>query len=227
MKKSFFVLVLLLMIFMVSGCTSTKPTITEEPKSENKTVKKEEIKEEKKTDSTLEDYINNNKMKNVTIKTNFGEIKIELDLENAPISSANFKRYIEEGFYTNTIFHRVMDGFMIQGGGFDVDKNQKSTHEPIKNEADNGLKNDRGTIAMARTGIIDSATSQFFINHIDNDFLNFKAPNVREYGYAVFGHVTEGMDVVDAIAKVKVANNGGHQNWPVEAVIIESITIDE
>lgn len=161
-------------------------------------------------------------MKNpvVVMETSKGNIEIELNEEQAPISTKNFLDYVNEGFYDGLIFHRVMDGFMIQGGGFNKDMNEKPTKEPIKNEADNGLKNDRGTIAMARTMVVDSATSQFFINVVDNDFLNFQAPNPQGYGYAVFGKVTNGMDVVDEIKSVQTTTKGMHQNVPVEPIII-------
>jgi cyclophilin family peptidyl-prolyl cis-trans isomerase len=163
----------------------------------------------------------------VRMQTNQGEITIELDAENAPISSENFLAYTKDGFYAQTIFHRVIPGFMIQGGGFTVQMAQKKTKGPIKNEADNGLKNLRGTLAMARTQIVDSATCQFFINLADNQFLDHqgKAPNT--YGYAVFGRVTEGMEVVDQIAKLKTGNFGQHQDVPKEPVIIQSVTLVE
>lgn len=136
----------------------------------------------------------------VIIETSMGKIEVELNAEKAPISVENFLNYVEMGFYDGTIFHRVINNFMIQGGGFDKFMQKKTTQAQIKNEAKNGLKNDRGTLAMARTGVVDSATSQFFINHKDNDFLNHGG---RDYGYAVFGKVTKGMDVVDAIARVR------------------------
>ena len=156
----------------------------------------------------------------VTIKTSKGDIKLELDAAAAPETVKNFLSYVEEGFYKGTIFHRVIPGFMIQGGGMDVNFNQKATHAPIKNEAANQLPNKRGTIAMARTMIVDSATSQFFINLEDNDFLNFKAPTPQFYGYCVFGKVVEGMEVVDAIAEVKTSSHGMHQDVPVENIEI-------
>ncbi len=161
----------------------------------------------------------------VLIKTNKGEFTVKLDGDKAPITVKNFLEYVNEGYYSNTLFHRVIPGFMVQGGGFDKDFNQKKTHAPIKNEANNGLKNKRGSIAMARTSDPDSASSQFFINLVDNDFLNFTSATPSGYGYAVFGEVTEGMEVVDAIAKVKTANRNGHQNVPVEDVFIESVTV--
>jgi peptidyl-prolyl cis-trans isomerase B (cyclophilin B) len=161
----------------------------------------------------------------VLIKTNKGDITVKLDGDKAPITVENFLAYTNEGFYNDTIFHRVIPGFMIQGGGFDKNFNQKKTKDPIKNEGANGLKNKRGTLAMARTSDPNSATAQFFINLSDNDFLNYTSATPQGYGYAVFGEVTEGMDVVDAIAKVKTANRNGHQNVPVEDVVIESVTV--
>lgn len=157
----------------------------------------------------------------VKLHTNFGTISIELDTEKAPITTANFLDYVNSGFYANTIFHRVIDGFMIQGGGFEPGMSQKATKAPIKNEANNGLKNSIYTIAMARTPNPDSASSQFFINVNDNDFLNFSAPTTQGWGYCVFGKVVEGTEVVDAIRKVKTGNRAGHQDVPVEDVIIE------
>lgn len=153
----------------------------------------------------------------VVLETSLGSIEIELDAEKAPISAANFLAYVDSGHYDGTIFHRVIPDFMIQGGGFDPSMSQKPTKAPIENEAKNGLRNRRGTLAMARTNVVDSATSQFFINLKDNDFLDHSG---RDYGYAVFGRVTSGMDVVDKIAAVKTANRGGHQNVPVEPVKI-------
>lgn len=155
----------------------------------------------------------------VIFSTSLGDIKIELFEEQAPLSVANFLRYVDEGFFDGTIFHRVIPGFMIQGGGFTGDMEQKATHKPIKNEADNGLKNERGTLAMARTQVVDSATSQFFINLTNNSFLNHGG---RDFGYAVFGRVVDGMDVVDQIAKVRTGDNGHHQNVPLEPVVVNS-----
>jgi peptidyl-prolyl cis-trans isomerase B (cyclophilin B) len=157
----------------------------------------------------------------VKLHTNFGTISIELDAEKAPITTANFLEYVNNGFYANTIFHRVIDGFMIQGGGFEPGMTQKPTNAPIKNEANNGLRNSIYTIAMARTPNPDSASSQFFINVNDNDFLNFTAPTAQGWGYCVFGKVVEGTEVVDAIRKVKTGSKAGHQDVPVEDVIIE------
>ncbi|MBT4522309.1 MAG: peptidyl-prolyl cis-trans isomerase [Halieaceae bacterium] len=163
----------------------------------------------------------------VIIQTTFGDIKLELDAEKAPKTVANFLNYVQDGFYDGTIFHRVIDNFMIQGGGFDLDMNQKSCGEPIANEADNGLKNDHGTIAMARTSDPDSATAQFFINISDNDFLNHTGKNTQGWGYAVFGKVTDGEDVLTKIRAVATGSRGGHQDVPAENVIIESITVSD
>jgi cyclophilin family peptidyl-prolyl cis-trans isomerase len=155
----------------------------------------------------------------IEFKTSKGIFKVQLFDKQAPLSVENFLRYVDEGFFDGTIFHRVIAGFMIQGGGLTADLKDKKGHEPIKNEATNGLKNKRGTLAMARTNDINSATSQFFINLVDNDFLDNKAGN---YGYAVFGRVDSGMEVVDAIAAVKTGNQGRYQDVPTEAVVIES-----
>ncbi len=160
----------------------------------------------------------------ITIKTNHGDISVELFDEKAPISCENFRQYARDGHFDGTIFHRVMPNFMIQGGGMDENLRSRPTREPIKNEADNGEPNVRGTLAMARTAVVDSATSQFFINLRDNDFLNNGS---RDFGYAVFGKVTDGMDVVDAIAAVKTGNRAGHGDVPVETVTIVEVTIDD
>jgi len=156
----------------------------------------------------------------VVLHTNHGDITIALAADKAPQTVANFLRYVDDGFFDETIFHRVIPGFMIQGGGFTADMSQKRTHEPIRNEADNGLKNARGTLAMARTSDPHSATAQFFINLTDNEFLDFKSASGNGWGYAVFGRVVDGMDVVDAIAKVATGNRGMHQDVPKESVII-------
>lgn len=161
----------------------------------------------------------------ITLHTNFGDIVVELDFDNAPKTAENFKQYAEDGFYNGTIFHRVIDGFMIQGGGFDKDMEQKETRDPIENEADNGLKNDNGTLAMARTMDPHSASAQFFINVKDNGFLNHTAKNTQGWGYCVFGKVTDGMDVVNKIKGVKTGNHGSYQDVPVESVIIENVTV--
>lgn len=156
----------------------------------------------------------------IELHTSKGVITVELDTEKAPNTAANFKQYVEEGFYDGTIFHRVIPGFMIQGGGMTADMKEKDTHAPIKNEADNGLLNKKYTVAMARTNDPHSATAQFFINAKDNDFLNFKSPSTSGWGYCVFGKVVKGMDVVDAIEKVKTGTKGWHDDVPLEAVTI-------
>jgi peptidyl-prolyl cis-trans isomerase B (cyclophilin B) len=161
----------------------------------------------------------------VKLTTNYGDITLELNAEKAPITVANFLQYVESGFYENVIFHRVIDGFMIQGGGFDLNMKQKPTLDEIKNEANNGLANDKYTIAMARTAVPDSASSQFFINAADNDFLNHTAPTSSGWGYCVFGKVVEGMDVVDKIIKVKTTSKAGHRDVPAEPVIIEKASV--
>lgn len=163
----------------------------------------------------------------VRIETSMGDIVLELDAVNAPMTVANFIDYANDGYYEGTIFHRVIDGFMIQGGGLTADMRDKSSKRaPIKNEAANGLKNDRGTVAMARTQVVDSATSQFFINVGENSFLNHTAPTPQGFGYAVFGKVTDGMDVVDAIRQVKTGNKGMHQDVPLETITIAKVTVE-
>lgn len=163
----------------------------------------------------------------VALNTNFGRIVLELDEVNAPKTSANFVEYVKSGHYNGTIFHRVIPNFMIQGGGFEANMNQKSTKASIENEANNGLKNDIGTIAMARTQDPHSASAQFFINTKKNDFLNHSSKTVQGWGYAVFGKVVEGMDVVTAIEKVRTGNKGYHGDVPVEPVVIESAEVVE
>jgi peptidyl-prolyl cis-trans isomerase B (cyclophilin B) len=163
----------------------------------------------------------------VKMTTNYGDFVITLDADKAPKTVANFLTYVKEGFYNNTVFHRVIDGFMIQGGGFEPGMKQKQTHAPIENEANNGLKNDKYTLAMARTSDPQSATAQFFINVADNDFLNFTAPTANGWGYAVFGKVTEGTDVIDKIKGVKTGNSGFHQNVPLQDVVIEKAEVLE
>jgi len=160
----------------------------------------------------------------ITIKTSHGDISVELFDEKAPLSCENFRQYVTDGHFSDTIFHRVIPNFMIQCGGMDENMDSKPTRDPIKNEADNGEKNERGTLAMARTGVVDSATSQFFINLNNNDFLNHGG---RDFGYAVFGKVSDGMDVVDAIGGVSTGNQGGHQDVPVEPVKILEVTISK
>jgi peptidyl-prolyl cis-trans isomerase B (cyclophilin B) len=166
-------------------------------------------------------------MSKVQLHTNQGVITIELDAEKAPKSVENFLSYVRKGHYDNTIFHRVIKNFMVQGGGFEPGMKQKGTDAPIENEAGNGLKNDRYTVAMARTNAPHSATAQFFINVVDNDFLNFTSPTPQGFGYAVFGKVVEGTDVVDQIKGVRTGSSGFHQDVPLEDVVIEKATIVE
>lgn len=162
----------------------------------------------------------------VIMSTSLGDIRIQLDSEKAPVTTRNFLEYVNEGFYDGLIFHRVIPGFMIQGGGFDPEMEQKTTRAPIKNEAANGLPNKTGSIAMARTNVVDSATAQFFINVKDNDFLNHRSQSADGFGYAVFGQVIDGMDVVRAIEKVRTANRGFHQDVPAETVTIVSVRLE-
>jgi cyclophilin family peptidyl-prolyl cis-trans isomerase len=163
----------------------------------------------------------------VVLDTSLGAIHVELNPEKAPITVQNFLDYVKAGHYDGTIFHRVMPNFMIQGGGMTADMKEKRSNRPIKNEATNGLKNERGTLAMARTSVVDSATAQFFINHKDNTFLNHSAPTAQGFGYAVFGKVIQGMDVVDRIAGVRTSTKGSHENVPVEPVVINSARVQE
>ncbi|KAB2308181.1 peptidyl-prolyl cis-trans isomerase [Betaproteobacteria bacterium SCN2] len=161
----------------------------------------------------------------VKLHTSKGVITLELDAEKAPVTVENFLQYVRDGFYDNTIFHRVIDGFMIQGGGFEPGMSQKPTRAPIKNEAANGLVNDAYTIAMARTSVPDSATAQFFINVANNSFLNHTAPTPQGYGYAVFGKVVEGREIVDVIKKIRTGNRAGHQDVPMEDIVITKAEI--
>ncbi|MGZ0078594.1 peptidylprolyl isomerase [Methylomonas sp. BW4-1] len=180
--------------------------------------------------STLS-FATENKMSNthskVKLTTSLGDVVIQLEDEKAPVSAANFLAYVKQGFYAGTIFHRVIPGFMAQGGGFDTSFKQKETNAPIKNEADNGLKNKRGTLAMARTNDPHSATAQFFINYKDNSFLDHTSPSPSGWGYAVFGEVIEGMDVVDAMAKQATGNRGPHQDVPKTDIVIEKAEVIE
>ena len=173
-------------------------------------------------------YPEEDQMSLITISTSAGEIHLELDADNAPITVANFLKLAEDGYYAGTIFHRIIEGFMVQGGGLDEDMTPKPTNtDPIQNEANNGLKNDRGTIAMARTMDPHSATGQFFINHKDNDFLNHTTETSQGWGYAVFGSVIDGMDVVDQIALSTTSTVGGYADAPLEPTIIHSVTVSE
>ena len=182
----------------------------------------------KKSDEVEVPIIKEISMTQVTIKTSAGDIQLELNGEKAPTTVKNFVDIANSGYFEGTIFHRVINGFMVQGGGLNADMSDKSSGTaPIQNEANNGLTNDRGTIAMARTGDPHSATSQFFINHKDNGFLNHTGENSQGWGYAVFGKVTEGLDVVDQIADVATGSSGGHQDVPLEVITIESVTVSE
>jgi peptidyl-prolyl cis-trans isomerase B (cyclophilin B) len=173
-------------------------------------------------------YPQEDQMSLVTISTSAGDIHLELDTENAPITVANFLQLAKDGYYNGTIFHRIIDGFMVQGGGLDENMAPKPTGtEPIQNEANNGLKNDRGTLAMARTMDPHSATGQFFINHKDNDFLNHTSETSQGWGYAVFGSVIDGMDIVDQIALSTTSTVGGYADAPLEPTIINSVTVSE
>ncbi len=165
--------------------------------------------------------MNEKKNPAVRLQTTLGDITIELDNERAPETAVNFLAYVREGFYDGTVFHRVIDGFMIQGGGMTTDLKTKQNRAPIRNEANNGLKNQRGTVAMARTQVVDSATSQFFINLADNDFLDHRNSTPAGFGYAVFGRVTDGMETVDAIRKVPTGRSGMHEDVPLQPVVIE------
>lgn len=162
----------------------------------------------------------------IILKTNLGEIKVNLDFENAPKTAANFQQYVEDGFYNSTVFHRVIKGFMAQGGGFATGMEEKSTNENIKNEANNGVKNKRGSLAMARTQDPHSASAQFFINLADNDFLNFTSESTQGWGYCVFGEVVEGMDIVDKMTLVETGRSGFHDDVPKDEIIIESATVE-
>ena len=173
-------------------------------------------------------YPEEDQMSLVTISTSAGDIHLELDADNAPITVANFLKLAKDGYYSGTIFHRIIDGFMVQGGGLDENMTPKPTNtDPILNEANNGLKNDRGSIAMARTMDPHSATGQFFINHKDNDFLNHTAETSQGWGYAVFGSVIDGMDVVDQIALTTTSTVGGYADAPLEPTVINSVTVSE
>lgn len=163
----------------------------------------------------------------VNLKTNYGDISLELDAAKAPITVENFLQYVRDGFFDNTIFHRVIDGFMIQGGGFEPGMNQKATRAAIKNEADNGLKNEAYTVAMARTPDPNSATAQFFINVSNNDFLNYTSPTPQGWGYCVFGKVVAGQEVIDKIKKVRTGMRAGHQDVPTEDIVIEKAEVVE
>lgn len=204
--------------------TEAKKTTTKKSTAKKTTAKKTAAKTTKTPKAAKTKKAESSNI-NILMKTNIGDIELELYPDKAPITVENFVSYINDKFFDGLIFHRVIDGFMIQGGGFDDRLSQKQTKSPIKIESDNGLKNDRGTIAMARTNDPNSATSQFFINLVDNNFLNFRSPDVSGYGYAVFGKVTKGMDVVDKIGTVPTGSFGYMQDVPKYLIQIETITL--
>lgn len=204
--------------------TAAKKTTTKKSTAK-KTIAKKTAEKNTKTPKAAKTKKAESSNINILMKTNIGDIELELYPDKAPITVENFVSYINDKFFDGLIFHRVIDGFMIQGGGFDDRLSQKQTKSPIKIESDNGLKNDRGTIAMARTNDPNSATSQFFINLVDNNFLNFRSPDVSGYGYAVFGKVTKGMDVVDKIGTVPTGSFGYMQDVPKYLIQIETITL--
>lgn len=213
-----------LAVFVVASCATSKSP--EERAAETRPADTKTVTDTKSTEGAAEKVAEKTMGKSefVVMKTNHGEVEIELFSDKAPLSVANFLSYVDDKFYDQTVFHRVIPKFMVQGGGFSTTYDKKETKAPIKNEATNGLKNDVGTLAMARTGIVDSATAQFFINTKDNGFLNHTAPNPRGYGYAVFGKVVKGMDVVQKIEQVQTgACKGFAKDCPQESVVIESI----
>lgn len=214
----------LIAVTIMTGAIATSVAQANTDAAATKSEAKAEKKTEKK-DNAAKDIakVGAKKMTTVVIETSLGIIEVELNAEKAPISTENFLKYVDKKHYDGTIFHRVISNFMIQGGGMTEKMDEKKSDAPIKNEAANGLKNDRGTLAMARTSVVDSATAQFFINVQDNDFLNHKAPNPRDFGYAVFGKVTAGMDVVDKIKAVPTGMTGGMQDVPKTPVVMKSV----
>jgi cyclophilin family peptidyl-prolyl cis-trans isomerase len=213
---------------VVTESADSKTEKTEPAKKEKAPADKKDKKEEEKSKKSAKSKADQpkageNKMPKVVIETSLGNIEAELNAEKAPISVENFLKYVDKKHYDGTIFHRVISGFMIQGGGMTENMKSKPTDAQIKNEAANGLKNDRGTLAMARTSVVDSATAQFFINVVDNEFLNYKSPTPSGFGYAVFGKVTSGMDVVDKIRNVPTGFKDGMQDVPTTPVVIKSI----
>ena len=225
LRPNQFLIAVFSFFFLITGCNASEPKKVEETNTattaETSTVT---------TEQPIDNKDSGDKMSNPKIKleTSKGMMVIELDAEKAPNTSANFVEYVKDGFYDGIIFHRVIPNFMVQGGGMNPDMSEKGNkNAPIKNEANNGLKNDRGTLAMARTNDPHSASSQFFINLKDNDFLNHTSETPAGWGYAVFGKVTEGLDVIDEIAKVQTGNVGGHGDVPTEAVTIIKATLEE
>jgi peptidyl-prolyl cis-trans isomerase B (cyclophilin B) len=226
MKKRYWILGLGMMVALAGCAKQTTPTAPASSQAEPAKKETEPMKTEPATapkEPNVEETPKPPARPVVIMETSMGTITIELNAEKAPKTVANFLRYADEKFYDGTIFHRVISGFMVQGGGFTPQMRQKATHDEIENEAANGLKNLRGAIAMARTPNPHSASSQFFINHKDNEFLNFTAPTARGYGYCVFGKVLEGMDVVDKIAAVKTGQAGPHGDVPAETILIRSV----
>ena len=225
LRPNQFLIAVFSFFFLITGCNASEPKKVEETNTattaETSTVT---------TEQPIDNKDSGDKMSNPKIKleTSKGMMVIELDAEKAPNTSANFVEYVKDGFYDGIIFHRVIPNFMVQGGGMNPDMSEKGNkNAPIKNEANNGLKNDRGTLAMARTNDPHSASSQFFINLKDNDFLNHTSETPAGWGYAVFGKVTEGLDVIDEIAKVQTGNVGGHGDVPTEAITIIKATLEE
>lgn len=210
LRSTFTAMAFTAVIFSITAACANTDTKTE-AKTEKKTEKKDNAKAGAK------------KMTTVVIETSMGNIEVELNGEKAPISTENFLKYVDKKHYDGTIFHRIISNFMVQGGGMNEKMDEKKSDAPIKNEAANGLKNERGTLAMARTSVVDSATAQFFINVVDNEFLNHKAPNPRDFGYAVFGKVTAGMDVVDKIKAVPTGVTGDMQDVPKTPVVIKTV----
>jgi len=224
LRPNQFLIVFFSFFFFIAGCNASEPKKVEEAA---KTVVEEVS--SATTKKIIDKKDSGDQMSNPKIKleTSKGMMVIELDAEKAPNSAANFVEYVKDGFYDGVIFHRVIPNFMVQGGGMNPDMSEKANKTPIKNEANNGLKNDRGTLAMARTNDPHSATSQFFINLKDNDFLNHTSESPAGWGYAVFGKVVDGLDTIDEIAKVQTGNVGGHGDVPVEAVTIIKATLEE
>ncbi len=225
LKPNQFLIALFSFLFLITGCNATEPTKVEEA-TKTEAAETTAVKTEQPTDKKD----SGDKMSNPQIKleTSKGTMMIELDAEKAPNSSANFVAYVKDGFYDGVIFHRVIPNFMVQGGGMNPDMSEKGNKKaPIKNEANNGLKNDRGTLAMARTNDPHSASSQFFINLKDNDFLNHTSESPAGWGYAVFGKVTDGLETIDEIAKVQTGNVSGHGDVPLEAVTIIKASVVE
>lgn len=222
-----FGIILVVSFLMKNNPSENNAAVQDEKTSGSKKAEETTADAKEETEDQITEMIEGEGSMTIIIETSIGEIEAELYTEKAPITVGNFLTYIDEGFYEGTIFHRVIPGFMIQGGGFTQEMTQKQTVDPIKNEAGNGLKNVKYTLAMARTSIVDSATSQFFINVADNDFLDHKDDTAQGYGYAVFGKVIKGMDTADKIALVETTTKGPYQDVPVEPVVITRIYVKE